>query len=166
MSTNGIKTSFWGPHAWAFLFSSIAGSYPVRIDPANKEHLKISRAYQQMFGALQYTLPCSFCRQSYGIFTKELPIANFAGSRKEMVKWLYLIHDKVNKKLIKQEAECYDAQKAILIKKNIKPDKLRVMLKELRTTIMITKPSPPFERVLAKYERQRAGCSKKTKKCT
>ena len=166
MSTNGIKTSFWGPHAWAFLFSSIAGSYPIRVDPSNKSHTKIVRSYEQMFHSLEYTLPCIYCRESYGKFIKELPISTFSHSRKDMMKWLYLIHDNVNKKLMKQERECYEAEKALVMKKNIKPEKLKAMLKDLRSTTLITKPSPPFERVLAKYEKQRAGCSKKTKRCS
>ena len=29
---NGIKTSFWGPNAWNFLFSAIAGTYPIKYD--------------------------------------------------------------------------------------------------------------------------------------
>lgn len=166
MSNKGIKTSFWGPHAWAFLFSSIAGAYPIRVDASNKEHIKIIKSFQNMFNALQYTLPCSYCRESYGRFIKELPMAEFMDSRKSMMKWLYLIHDKVNKKLIKQEKECYESEKNNLMKQNIKSDKLKQILKDLKSTIMITKSSPPFEKVLLKYEKQRAGCNKKTKRCS
>lgn len=165
MSANGIKTAFWGPHAWAFLFSSIAGSYPVRYDPSNKTHVKILKSFQSMFASLEYTLPCIYCRESYGKFIKELPMTNFISSRKEMMKWLYLIHDKVNAKLMKQEKECYESDKLILMNRKMSANKLKVLLKNLKSEIMITKPSPPFERVIAIYERNRAGCNKKSKKC-
>lgn len=166
MSTNGIRTSFWGPPAWKFLFSSIMGSFPVKVDPNNKSHSKIVSSFHSMFKSLQYTLPCGYCRDSYKIFLKELPMVEFSDSRKSMMKWLYLIRDRVNKKLMKQEKECYESEKAALMKKNINPDKLKLILKSIRQTTMITKPSPPFEKVYSLYENQRAGCSKKTKKCT
>lgn len=166
MSTNGIKTLFWGPPAWKFLFSCIAGSFPVKVDPTNKSHLKIVSSFHSMFKSLGYTLPCIYCRESYQVFLKELPMADFSDSRKNMMKWLYLIRDKVNQKLMKQERECYESERSALMKKNINPDKLKAMLKKIRQSTLVTKPSPPFEKILSFYEKQRAGCSKKTKKCT
>jgi len=35
----------------------------------------------------------------------ELPIEPYTGTRRKMLYWLYLIKDKVNKKLLKQEAK-------------------------------------------------------------
>ena len=160
MSTNGIKTSFWGPHAWSFLFSTIAGSYPVRVDMANKLHIKTMKTFQTMFDALEYTLPCYYCRESYGRFIKEIPMSKYNKSRKDMMKWLYLIHDRVNKKLMKQERDCFDEEREKLKKKKINPEKLKLMIKELRASILKTKQSPTFERILTTYEKQRAGCSK------
>lgn len=154
MSANGIKTAFWGPHAWAFLFSMIAGAYPVRVDSRNKDHIKIVKSMQNILNALRYTLPCSYCRTSYGRFIKELPMTNYAGSRREMMKWLYQLHDKVNQKLMKQERERFEKAKAELLKhrKTIAPERLR----KLRSTLLTTKSSPSFDRVLAMYEKQRA----------
>lgn len=166
MSTNGIKTSFWGPPAWKFLFSMVAGTFPVKVDSTNKAHSKIVSSFHSMFKSLENTLPCIYCRESYKIFLKELPMSEFSDSRKNMMKWLYLIRDRVNQKLMKQERECYESERAALMKKNINPDKLKTMLKTIRQTTLITKPSPSFEKVLTSYEKQRAGCSKKTKKCT
>ncbi len=162
MSSNGIKTTFWGPHAWAFLFSMIAGVYPVRVDRNNRDHMKTVKAMKTILSSLQYTLPCSYCRQSYGRFIKELPMKAYAGSRREMMKWLYLLHDKVNQKLMKQERECYETAKAELQSTHKStPEKL----KKLRAQIIRTKPSPTFDKVLIMYEKQRAGCSSKTKHC-
>lgn len=166
MSNNGMKTSFWGPHAWKFLFSSIAGSYPIRVDPNNKDHMKKVSAFQSMFKSIEHTLPCSFCRESYGRFIKEIPISDFQHSRKEMMKWLYLIHDKVNVKLMNQERECFESEKTKLISRNVSGDQLKNALKKIKSETMKTKHSPPFEKVLAMYEKQRAGCSKKTKRCS
>jgi hypothetical protein len=94
---------------------------------------------------------------------------DYINSRQSMMKWLYLIHDKVNKKLIKQEKECFDTElaklKQSLASKKITQTKYNQSLKNLKT-MLITKPSPPFSQVLAKYERQRAGCNPKSKKCS
>ncbi len=169
MSMNGIKTSFWGPHAWNFLFSSIAGTYPNKFDPKDPSHIRKLKGFTQMINSLKETLPCIYCRQSYTKFLKELPMHDYINSRQSMMKWLYLIHDKVNKKLIKQEKECFDTElaklKQSLASKKITQTKYNQSLKNLKT-MLITKPSPPFSQVLAKYERQRAGCNPKSKKCS
>lgn len=166
MSSYGIKTKFWGPHAWAFLFSTIAGAYPIRVDSRNKDHTKIVKGFQQMFASLQYSLPCVFCRHSYGKFIKELPMSKYLGSRNDMMKWLYLLHDKVNKKLIAQEKQCYETERAALKAKNLTKPQLQAKLKALKSEVLITKQSPPFSKVLSTYEKHRAGCSKKAKKCS
>ncbi len=166
MSNNGIKTTFWGPHAWAFLFSSIAGAYPIRVDPNNKDHIKTVKSFQAMITSLQHTLPCSFCQRSYVRFLKELPLNKYSNTRRDMMKWLYLLRDKVNKKLISQEKECYEREKLILMEKKLSKAQLQTKLKSLKKEVFFTKPSPTFEKVLAMYEKQRAGCSKKAKRCS
>lgn len=166
MSNNGIKTSFWGPHAWGFLFSSIAGAYPVRVDQKNPKHTRVVKSFQKMIKSLEDTLPCVYCRDSYKRFLKELPLSEYSGSRMDMLKWLYLIHDKVNQKLIKQEKECYESTKVQIMKMGLKPDQLKKRLKVEKENIIKTKPSPSFDKVVAMYEKQRAGCSKKTKRCS
>ena len=165
MSSNGIKTSFWGPHAWAFLFSTIAGSYPIRVDKNNRDHIKTMRGFQNMLKSLENTLPCVYCRQSYGKFIREVPLSKYEHSRQEMLKWLYIIHDKVNKKLIKQERDLYETEKKRLAALKVKPDRMKVQLSKFKSKTFKTKPSPSFEKVLAMYEKQRAGCDKKTKRC-
>ncbi len=168
MSSNGIKTTFWGPHAWAFLFSTIAGSYPIRYDPHNKDHQRIVKGFAQMFKSLVHTLPCSYCRQSYTRFIKELPIKDHMNSRISMMRWLYILHDKVNQKLIQQEKECYNTEqsklKELLRRKQITNSKYKQELLKLKS-ILITKSSPPFDKILNKYEKERAGCHPKNKNC-
>lgn len=168
MSNNGMKTSFWGPSAWNFLFSSIAGAYPITYDSSNKSQQKRVKGFIAMITSLKETLPCVYCRNSYAEFIKELPIEDYTGSRLRMMKWLYLIHDKVNQKLIDQEQECYRTEHEKLKKdledKRItkaKFDKKFVELKKIR----ITKPSPSFQSIVDKFEKQRAGCSARSKTC-
>ena len=106
LSNSGLATKKWGPSGWYFLFSCIMGAYPSHLDIYNKDHRKIKKHFKNMFENLCYTMPCIFCRQSFKQFYKELPFENFMTARLQLMNWLYLIKDKVNKKLIKQEKQC------------------------------------------------------------
>jgi hypothetical protein len=80
--------------------------------------------------------------------------------------WLYLIHDKVNKKLILQETECVKSESKRLRASGMSADRLKEAIKKIKQKTLTTKPSPPFEKVLLMYEKQRAGCSKQTMRCS
>jgi hypothetical protein len=167
--SSGLATSQWGPHAWIFLFSSIHGAYPIKINNKNKEHLDIKKHFKQLFTNLQFTMPCIFCRNSYKTFFKELPIDKFLIGRIELMYWLYLLRDKVNKKLIQQEKECYNNEKKLLKKKyhenKITKDEYYSKISEFKNKTFQTKQSPPFIEVLERFESMRATCSPKSKTC-
>jgi hypothetical protein len=91
------------------------GRYPYRLN-RSKEHLKIKRQFKALLTSLQDILPCIFCRNSFREFLKQLPIEPFLVGRIELVYWLYLMKDKVNNKLIKQEQQCYNDEKRRLKK--------------------------------------------------
>lgn len=168
-SNSGMKTKEWGPAAWKHLFVSILGAYPVSIDLNNKEHRRIRKSFYYQFYVLQDTLPCVFCRRSYKQFFKELPIKSYMDTRLNLMYWLYLMKDKVNKKLIQQEKECFENEKKKLDKEfsngKITKKKYQEHLKKIENDTFITKPSPPFYEVLDYYESFRATCSKKAQTC-
>lgn len=167
--SSGLATSKWGPHAWIFLFSCIHGAYPVNLNNKNKEHQEIKKHFKQLFTTLQYTMPCIFCRNSYKIFFKELPIDKFLTGRIELMYWLYLVKDKVNKKLINQEKECYNNEKKLLKMKfhenKISKEEYYSTVIEFKNKTFKTKPSPPFMEILEQFEKMRAVCSPKLKTC-
>lgn len=151
-----MKTRVWGQPAWIFLFNAVAGAYPIRMDMKNKEHVKIMKKFHAMIKSLEYTLPCYWCRLSFGTYLKEVPLENYSGSRKDMLKWLYLVHDRVNKKLMKQEKIKFDKEKQILLAKKLSKTQLQSKLKALKLSIFKTKPSPPFTKILKDIEKGRA----------
>jgi hypothetical protein len=169
LSLSGIKTNYWGPNAWNFLFCSILGTYPEHIDNKNKDHIKIKKEFKNMFKGLQYILPCIFCRESYSKFIKELPIDEYLTGRIKLCNWLYKIKDKVNNKLIIQEMECFNHENTKILNKlkdkTINKIQYKCLYDKIKKDILITKKSPPFIEVLNYYESYRAGCSKKFKKC-
>ena len=92
---NGMVTKIWGPPGWLFLHSVTFG-YPETITTENKD---IATHYKDFFNSLGNVLPCKYCRDSYNKYISELPVEYFLKSRKDLTKWLYLIHNKVNEKL-------------------------------------------------------------------
>ena len=97
---NGIMTKVWGPPAWIFLHCVTFG-YPVNPDEFDKQNNQIEGTtrmrYIQFFRDIQYIFPCKYCRESYGEFLEQEPID--AENRASLTKWLWKIHNKVNKKL-------------------------------------------------------------------
>jgi hypothetical protein len=163
-SNSGMSTSHWGPACWKFLFISIMGRYPVKINKRNKEHLVIQKEFKHLLTSLQHILPCMFCRNSFKDFLKKLPIKNYIGSRLELMYWLYLMKDLVNKKLIDQELLCYNNEKKKL-KKILSNTEYLIEKLRLKKKTFVTKPTPAFDKVLDYFESFRAVCSKKSLSC-
>jgi hypothetical protein len=168
-SDSGLSTKNWGPPAWSFLFSCIIGRYPVKIDPKNKDHIQVRKSFRSMLMSLSVMLPCVFCRNSFKQFCKELPINEYLVGRIELMYWLYLMKDKVNKKLIAQEEKCYNNEKKRLKIKyhsgEISKEHYYKLLENFKKSTFQTVPTPPFEQVLGQYEKLRAVCSAKSLSC-
>jgi len=93
-----MMTNVWGPPGWVFLHCITVG-YPYKINPKNKEHISRKQHTKEFFNNLGHVLPCKYCRESYLKFISESPIDNHLNTRKELAKWFYNIHNKVNQKL-------------------------------------------------------------------
>jgi len=93
---NGLITKIWGPSMWESLHS-IAFGYPIEPTCEQKKN------YKDFFTNLMNVLPCKFCRDSYKEFItiEEDTILRDEdlASRKTITKWIYKIHNRVNKKL-------------------------------------------------------------------
>lgn len=92
---NGMVTYIWGPFFWGMLHFITFG-YP--IEPTNEQKKK----YKIFFTSLGDVLPCKFCRDSYKEFIEKgdtkLTDQVFK-SRETLTRWMYDIHNLVNKKL-------------------------------------------------------------------
>ncbi len=165
-SISGMKTKYWGPMLWDSLFTCVMGAYPVKINNQDPSHILTRKHFIKMIYSLQYTMPCIYCRNSFKKFIKELPIKNYLGGRVALVYWLYLIKDKVNKKLMAQEYQCYKDNKKKLRELNISKKEYIQLVQEMKKNTLYTRGSPSFITVLKKYEDMRASCSAKTKTCS
>ena len=136
------------------------GAYPFKIDNDNKEHLLIKEEFRNMFHSLKYTLPCGVCQDSYRIFWIEIPIERHLNGRIELMKWLYEIKDRVNKKLICQENKAFKIEKKridnIYKTKDIARNEYDKLIKKLKNKICITEKSISFSDVLQIFESKRS----------
>lgn len=92
---NGLITKIWGPHAWVTLHS-IAYCYPNNPTDKDKE------IYCNFYNLIGDVLPCFYCRDSYKEFIKNGNTKldnNALKNRESLTKWLYYVHEAVNKKL-------------------------------------------------------------------
>jgi hypothetical protein len=98
MSNEGMMTNVWGPPGWIFLHCITMG-YPYKINTNNKQHLFRKKHTKDFFNSLGHVLPCKYCRESYLEYVSQNPIDKHLNTRKELAKWFYNIHNKVNQKL-------------------------------------------------------------------
>ena len=85
----------WGPTLWHSMHLISAG-YPEKPSPVTKSR------YKRYFQSLGYVLPCSNCAKSYRKFVRMYPIQSYLNSKKNLMYWVYLMHNRVNKKLKKK----------------------------------------------------------------
>ena len=95
---NGMMTKVWGPAGWLFLHCITFG-FPYAINHDNPDHKGKQEDYYNFFYYLGRVMPCKYCRDSYQEFFRELDLSKSLQSRKQITKWLYDIHNKVNHKL-------------------------------------------------------------------
>ena len=95
-----MNPKVWGSDVWKAMHL-IAAGYPNKPTPANKKH------YKRLYKALGCTLPCGMCAKSYRAFMKQLKIDNFLCSKKRLMYWVFLMHNRVNKKLNKKPRKSF-----------------------------------------------------------
>ena len=101
-SGDGMLTSVWGPSMWHTLHS-ISFNYPV--NPTEDEKTN----YLNFFLSLKNILPCKYCRLNYVKNIKSVPLnINTMKNRFTLSKWVYELHEEINKMLGKKSNLSYD----------------------------------------------------------
>lgn len=101
-SGNGMLTSVWGPALWHTLHT-MSFNYPVNPTREQKEH------YRDFVLSLQNVLPCGICRQNLAKNLAEVPLTEYAlRNRKNFSRWMYRLHEHVNKMLGKNSGLSYE----------------------------------------------------------
>lgn len=88
--------TIWGPHYW-FVMHSIAMTYPSHPNPVSK------RKYYDFFMNLPLFLPDVDMGAKFSELLDSFPITPYLDCRDSLVRWVYFIHNKINRKLAKDE---------------------------------------------------------------
>jgi len=101
-SNDGMLTYVWGPALWHTLHT-ISFNYPIK---PTKEQQK---DYYIFFTNLKNILPCKYCRDNYEKNLEALPLDNKSlKNRESFSKWVYKMHELVNKNLDKKSNLKYE----------------------------------------------------------
>ena len=101
-SGDGMLTSVWGPSLWHYLHT-MSFNYPVK--PSNKD----KKCYKQFIYNLKSVLPCKYCRLNLAKNLKTLPLTKkHLKNRRAFSKWVYNLHEHINKMLGKKSGLSYD----------------------------------------------------------
>tara|TARA_B110000208_G_scaffold191467_1_gene258409 strand:+ start:1532 stop:2059 length:528 start_codon:yes stop_codon:yes gene_type:complete len=96
-----MNVNKWGPGGWQFLHT-MTFNYPEYPTAEDKKR------YTKFFNQLGHMLPCRYCRDSYNIYKKYLPINKFTDSREGVTYWLYQIHNLVNNKVFNEDNTTFE----------------------------------------------------------
>jgi hypothetical protein len=101
-SNDGMLTSVWGPGIWHYLHT-MSFNYPVRPTADDKTH------YRNVILELQYTLPCGKCRKNLVSTLEKVPLLrSHMRSRETFSRYVYDLHETVNRMLNKSSGLTYD----------------------------------------------------------
>ncbi len=100
-SGDGMLTSVWGPSLWHYLHT-MSFNYPVKPTKQDKKN------YKQFVYNLRKVLPCKYCRTNLYKNLKVLPLKDKdLKNRCNYSKWMYKLHELVNKMLGKKSGLTY-----------------------------------------------------------
>ena len=101
-SNEGMLTAIWGPSMWHFLHT-MSFNYPVKPNKEQKDH------YYNYLMSLEKVLPCKYCRNNYKGNLKNCKFSRrVLRNRNTFSKFIYTLHEEVNKMLGKQSGLSYN----------------------------------------------------------
>ena len=102
LSGDGMMTTVWGPPMWHVLHT-ISFNYP--INPTKKQ----KKYYYNFYNNLKNILPCKYCRDNLKKNLLILPLnIEVFEDRNTLSKYVYDLHELVNKMLDKKSVLSYD----------------------------------------------------------
>ena len=101
-SGDGMMTSVWGPPLWHTLHT-ISFNYPTKPTKEQKKN------YYKFYSNLQNVLPCKYCRDNLAKNLQKHPLTmNVFENRETLSRWVYELHEVVNKMLGKDSGLSYE----------------------------------------------------------
>lgn len=140
-SGDGMLTSVWGPSLWHTLHT-ISFNFPINPTKQDKQN------YKRFIMSLKYILPCKYCRINLGKNLKLIPLTdNCLQNRNFFSRWMYKLHEHVNKMLKKKSGLTYCD-----VRERYENFRSRCTLDEVKKKIMKTKK-------FSKTRKREKGCT-------
>ena len=100
--SNGMLTTIWGPPLWHFLHT-MSFNYPVNPTCEQKKQ------YKDFICGLTHVLPCKTCRDNLKKNLRKYPITPYLKNRQTFSKYIYNLHEILNRYLKKKSGLTYNA---------------------------------------------------------
>jgi hypothetical protein len=101
-SNDGMLTYVWGPAMWHYLHT-MSFNYPVNPTSLQKKQ------YKDFILSLQHTLPCGACRKNLKKNLEKCKLTPYVmKNRNTFSRWMYRLHEEVNKMLGKKSGLSYE----------------------------------------------------------
>ena len=91
-----LDSNIWGPHYWFFMHTA-ALSYPVTPNDT------IKKKYYEFFHNFPLFMPDQKMAASFSDLLETQPVSPYLDSKDSLVRWTHFIHNKINKKLEKDQ---------------------------------------------------------------
>lgn len=91
-----LDPNIWGPHYWFFLHTT-ALSYPI------KPNDTIRKKFYEFIHNFPLFIPSPKISASFSDLLEQYPVSPYLDSKDSLVRWTHFIHNKINKKLEKNE---------------------------------------------------------------
>lgn len=157
-----MNSSSFGPPGWSYMFYVAAG-YDLNETPKNIK----DKQYETFFRSIGATIPCRYCRDSYGKFFDSLEIYRYMNLPScGLIRFVYDLKNLVSNKLTNQEDKALqeEYQKLSQVKSPEDPEFWKIFRQKAHK-ICYTKPAPEFDKVVEDLMKHRAGCSAHMKTC-
>lgn len=96
-----LDPKIWGPHYWFFLHT-IAMSYPIHPNAVTK------KKYYDFVQNIPLFIPVESMAGEFSKLLDQYPVQPYLDNRESFIRWMWFIHNKINKKLEKPQISLND----------------------------------------------------------
>jgi len=96
-----LDPKIWGPHYWFFLHT-IAMSYPVHPNAVTK------KKYYEFVQNIPLFIPVESMAGEFSKLLDKYPVQPYLDNKESFIRWMWFIHNKINKKLEKPQISLND----------------------------------------------------------
>jgi hypothetical protein len=101
MTSAYLDPKIWGPHYWFFLHT-ITMSYPIHPNAVTK------KKYYDFVQNIPLFIPVESMAGEFSKLLDKYPVQPYLDNKESFIRWMWFIHNKINKKIEKPEISLND----------------------------------------------------------